>query len=157
VTGRSLRDQRARLEDVVAGSELVFPVRRLAPDGLQAWAEVLEGGYEGHVAKAAITPVRAGADEALALLEIGTLIAATNVAWWVTGDPQRQISDRRAGRHVRLLALERHRAGDAGARRRCRGAPATAGPTSRSMMYGHDEARSAGHGDVWPDGVADAR
>ncbi len=27
---RRLRDRRARLEDVVAGSELVFPVRRLA-------------------------------------------------------------------------------------------------------------------------------
>jgi hypothetical protein len=30
VTGRPLRERRARLEDVVAGSELVFPVRRLA-------------------------------------------------------------------------------------------------------------------------------
>jgi ATP-dependent DNA ligase len=37
LTGRPLRDRRARLEDVVAGSELVFPVRRLAPDGLEAW------------------------------------------------------------------------------------------------------------------------
>jgi ATP-dependent DNA ligase len=34
------RDRRARLEDVVAGSELVFPVRRLAADGLAAWQEV---------------------------------------------------------------------------------------------------------------------
>ena len=34
LTGRALRDRRARLEDVVAGSELVSPVRRLAPDGL---------------------------------------------------------------------------------------------------------------------------
>jgi ATP-dependent DNA ligase len=39
LTGRPLRDPRARLEDVVAGSELVFPVRRLAPDGLEAWAQ----------------------------------------------------------------------------------------------------------------------
>ena len=29
----------------------MFPVRRLAPDGLQAWAEVVERGYEGLVAK----------------------------------------------------------------------------------------------------------
>jgi hypothetical protein len=33
-TARPLRDHRARLEDVVAGAELVFPVRRLAADGL---------------------------------------------------------------------------------------------------------------------------
>jgi ATP-dependent DNA ligase len=46
-----LRDRRARLEDVVAGSELVFPVRRLALDGLEAWKQVMERGYEGHVAK----------------------------------------------------------------------------------------------------------
>jgi bifunctional non-homologous end joining protein LigD len=51
LTGRPLRDRRARLEDVVAGSELVFPVRRLAPDGLEAWAQVIERGYEGYVAK----------------------------------------------------------------------------------------------------------
>jgi ATP-dependent DNA ligase len=46
-----LRDRRARLEDVVAGSELVFPVRRLAADGLEAWKQVVERGYEGYVAK----------------------------------------------------------------------------------------------------------
>jgi ATP-dependent DNA ligase len=34
LTRRPLRDRRARLEDVVTGSELVFPVRRLASD---AW------------------------------------------------------------------------------------------------------------------------
>ena len=31
----------------MAGSERVFPVRRLAPDGLEAWRQVLERGYEG--------------------------------------------------------------------------------------------------------------
>jgi ATP-dependent DNA ligase len=36
VTARPLRDRRARLEDAVGGSELVFPVRRLVPDGLEA-------------------------------------------------------------------------------------------------------------------------
>jgi ATP-dependent DNA ligase len=51
LTGRPLRDRRARLEDVVAGSELVVPVRRLAPDGLEAWKQVIEQGYEGYVAK----------------------------------------------------------------------------------------------------------
>jgi bifunctional non-homologous end joining protein LigD len=51
LTARPLGDRRARLEDVVHGSELVFPVRRLAPDGLAAWKEVVERGYEGYVAK----------------------------------------------------------------------------------------------------------
>jgi hypothetical protein len=42
----SASDWLARLEDVVAGSELVFPVRRLAPDGMKAWKQVVERGYE---------------------------------------------------------------------------------------------------------------
>jgi ATP-dependent DNA ligase len=29
----------------------VFSIRRLAPDGLQAWKQVVERGYEGYVAK----------------------------------------------------------------------------------------------------------
>ena len=29
----------------------MFPVRRLAPDGLEAWTQVIERGYEGYVAK----------------------------------------------------------------------------------------------------------
>ena len=36
---------------MVAGSELVFAVERLAPDGLEACAQVVECGYEGYVAK----------------------------------------------------------------------------------------------------------
>jgi ATP-dependent DNA ligase len=48
---RPLRDRRARLEDVVAGSELVFPMRRLGPDGHEAWRQVVERGYDGYVAK----------------------------------------------------------------------------------------------------------
>ena len=51
LSARPLRDRRARLEDVVAGSALIFPVRRLAPDGLEAWAQVVEREYEGYVAK----------------------------------------------------------------------------------------------------------
>jgi len=52
ITARPLRDRRARLEDVVAGSELVFPVRRLAPDGLEAWKQGGRArGYEGYLAK----------------------------------------------------------------------------------------------------------
>jgi hypothetical protein len=30
---------------------LIFPVRRLAPDGFEAWKPVVERGYEGYVAK----------------------------------------------------------------------------------------------------------
>jgi bifunctional non-homologous end joining protein LigD len=51
LSARLLRDRRAHLEDVVAGSELVFAVRRLAPDGLKAWSQVVERGFEGYVAK----------------------------------------------------------------------------------------------------------
>jgi ATP-dependent DNA ligase len=55
LTARPLRDRRARLEDIVAGSDagsdLVFSVRRLAPDGLEAWRQVVNCGYEGYVAK----------------------------------------------------------------------------------------------------------
>ncbi len=48
---RPLRDRRARLEDLLAGVDHVHAARRLAPDGLAAWAQVLERGYEGLVAK----------------------------------------------------------------------------------------------------------
>jgi bifunctional non-homologous end joining protein LigD len=33
LTGRPLRDRRARLEDVAADNDMVLPVLRLAPDG----------------------------------------------------------------------------------------------------------------------------
>jgi hypothetical protein len=55
------RDRTARwLEDVVGGSEMVFPVRRLAPDGLLAWTQVVERGYEGYVAKDEASVYEAG-------------------------------------------------------------------------------------------------
>jgi hypothetical protein len=47
LSARPLRDCRARLEDVVADSELVFAVRRQVPDGLEAWKQVVQRGYEG--------------------------------------------------------------------------------------------------------------
>jgi bifunctional non-homologous end joining protein LigD len=46
-----LRGRRDWLEDVLQGQHLLFPARRLASNGLAAWAEVLERGYEGLVAK----------------------------------------------------------------------------------------------------------
>jgi ATP-dependent DNA ligase len=60
LTARPLRDRRARLEDVVAGSQLVFPVRRLAPDGLEAWEQVIARGYEGYVAKDDVSANKGG-------------------------------------------------------------------------------------------------
>jgi len=51
LTRRPLRNRRTRLEDVVAVSGLVVPVRRLAADGLEAWKRVVERGYESYVAK----------------------------------------------------------------------------------------------------------
>src|SRR5262249_14681460 len=46
-----LSARRIHLEDVVAGADLVLPVRRLARNGLDAWAQVVGNGYEGLVAK----------------------------------------------------------------------------------------------------------
>jgi bifunctional non-homologous end joining protein LigD len=51
LTGRPLRDRRARLENVVVGSDLVLPVRRLARNGFEAWSEVIARDFEGLVAK----------------------------------------------------------------------------------------------------------
>lgn len=48
------------LEDVLEGQDLVLPVRRLADDGLAAWAEVLARGFEGLVAKDPASPYRGG-------------------------------------------------------------------------------------------------
>jgi ATP-dependent DNA ligase len=39
----------------------VFPVRRLAPDRLEAWKQVLERGYEGYVAKDEASVYKGGA------------------------------------------------------------------------------------------------
>lgn len=48
---KPLRDRRARPESILDGTNLVHVVRRLAADGLEAWKQVLQGGYEGMVAK----------------------------------------------------------------------------------------------------------
>ena len=50
VSQRPLHERRGRLEEVVASAGFIYPVRRLAPDGLDAWAEVVDRGYEGLVA-----------------------------------------------------------------------------------------------------------
>jgi bifunctional non-homologous end joining protein LigD len=53
---RSLRVRRNVLEELVDGQQLVLPARRLAADGLEAWAQVLARGYEGLVGKDESTP-----------------------------------------------------------------------------------------------------
>jgi len=60
LTGRPLRERRHVLEAVIAGSAAVLPTRRLAADGLEAWAQVLARGYEGLVAKDDASPYRGG-------------------------------------------------------------------------------------------------
>ena len=50
----------------VAGSELVFHVRRLAPNGLEAWAQVTARGFEGLVAKHEASVYGGRGDEAMA-------------------------------------------------------------------------------------------
>jgi bifunctional non-homologous end joining protein LigD len=53
---RPLRVRRNVLEDLLEGGGLVLPARRLADDGLEAWAQVLERGYEGLVGKDETSP-----------------------------------------------------------------------------------------------------
>jgi bifunctional non-homologous end joining protein LigD len=60
---RPLRVRRNVLEELVDGHRLVLPARRLADDGVEAWAQVLARGYEGMVGK----------DEASAYVEGRTL------------------------------------------------------------------------------------
>ena len=57
---RPLATRRNVLEDVLDGQDLVLPVRRLADDGLAAWRQVLERGWEGLVAKDAASPYVGG-------------------------------------------------------------------------------------------------
>jgi bifunctional non-homologous end joining protein LigD len=61
--GKDLRSQplyirRNVIEDIL--DELVLPVRRLADDGLKAWQQVIERGYEGLVAKDPASPYAGG-------------------------------------------------------------------------------------------------
>jgi bifunctional non-homologous end joining protein LigD len=60
LTKRPLRDRRVVLEELLAGPERVFPIRRLAANGLEAWAQVLEQGYEGYVGKDEASPYVGG-------------------------------------------------------------------------------------------------
>jgi bifunctional non-homologous end joining protein LigD len=56
-----LRERRVALERVLENDQvLLFPARRLGGDGLEAWAQVIERGYEGLVGKDEASPYREG-------------------------------------------------------------------------------------------------
>jgi ATP-dependent DNA ligase len=55
-----LSARRIHLEDVINGADLVLPARRLAANGLDAWAQVVGNGYEGYGAKGAESEYRGG-------------------------------------------------------------------------------------------------
>ncbi len=56
------------MEDVLDSQDLVLPVRRLSDDGLKAWQQVTERGYEGLVAKDRQSPY--GTRRTLAWLKV---------------------------------------------------------------------------------------
>jgi bifunctional non-homologous end joining protein LigD len=57
----SLRERRQELEHVLENDHaLIFPARRLDPNGLVAWRQMLERGYEGLVAKDESAAYRGG-------------------------------------------------------------------------------------------------
>ena len=53
---RPLRVRRNVLEELVDGQQLVLPIRRLADNGFEAWAQVRARGYEGLVGKNDASP-----------------------------------------------------------------------------------------------------
>ena len=83
VTSRSLQDRRALLEQLIAGAgNLVLPVRRLASNGLDAWAQVVGSGYEGYVAKEELSPYRGGVTRSWLKVKVP--------GWTVEGDGWRR-------------------------------------------------------------------
>ena len=52
-------ERRSALEQVTENHHaVIFPARRLASNGLDAWSQVLEASYEGMVAKDHTSPLR---------------------------------------------------------------------------------------------------
>jgi bifunctional non-homologous end joining protein LigD len=57
----TLRERRTELETAVENDHtLIFPARRLAANGLEAWAQAVAAGYEGMVAKDDASPYKGG-------------------------------------------------------------------------------------------------
>jgi bifunctional non-homologous end joining protein LigD len=57
---RPLRQRREAFEEAIEGETVILPARRLAPDGLEAWTQVTERGYDGLVGKDEASPYREG-------------------------------------------------------------------------------------------------
>ncbi len=56
-----LSSRRAELEKVVENDQtVIFPARRLSPNGLEPWEQVKEKGYEGMVGKDEASPYKDG-------------------------------------------------------------------------------------------------
>jgi hypothetical protein len=125
---RALRVRRNVLEEVVDAQQLVLPARRFAANGLEAWAQVLEHGYEGLVGK----------DEASPYTEGRTL------CWLKVKQPKYREGERgwsRIGDAPRWLALvkappSRVSSGLPGAYGRARHPPEGKGPPSRGRPFG---------------------
>jgi hypothetical protein len=71
VGGKDLRREplwkrRKVLEELVAGARMILPARRLSDNGLKAWAQAVERGYEGMVGKDPESLYVPGRDVALA-------------------------------------------------------------------------------------------
>ena len=79
VTTRPLSERRQLVEDLVTG-DLALPARRLAPNGLEAWAQVLERGYGGLVAKDEASPYRGGKTTAWLKVKVPGWTAPED--WW---------------------------------------------------------------------------
>jgi len=56
--GHMFTIRRDHLEHVLDGQDMLLPARRLADDGLKAWRQVMECGYEGLIAKDPSSPTR---------------------------------------------------------------------------------------------------
>jgi bifunctional non-homologous end joining protein LigD len=83
VTARPLKDRRVLLEDLVDGRRnLVLSVRRLASNGLDAWAQVVASGYEGYVAKDEQSSYRGGVTRSWLKVKVP--------GWTVEGDGWRR-------------------------------------------------------------------
>jgi len=91
---------------------LVFPVRRLAPDGLEAWRQVVERGYGGYVAKDEASAYEGGPTRRWLKVKVpgrtdaGTVAAAEDGTVTRSGVVRcfRLCADRRSGGYRRLTA-----------------------------------------------------
>jgi len=103
---RELRARREALMQAIEYAKLLLAARRLADDGLKAWRQVEERGYEGFVAKDEFSPYSDGRTLSrlkgkagrvprrgaglVAAVPVGLVWAVMSVRWWWLGCGQRQ-------------------------------------------------------------------